>query len=311
MEPLRPTAATSAGESIMIVLYLSVLFVGLLLARQNMRLGRGDRRGAFKVALVLFSVEMLVWIFRADHLPTVTGEWHLFVSAFGLGLFTAGSIWLMYVALEPHVRRRWPDTVISWSRLLTGRLRDPLVGRDILVGALLGTACRSLSLLNHFVPGWLGLPPSTPLGSSLDPLLGGVHLFSDLFEGVFPAVRNAMGSLFMLVILLIVLRRKWAAIGVVVLMITIPVALESTHGNPAIDFPFNAAIVGLLSYGVVRFGLLAMVVEFFVFELLLRDLVTWDLSAWYSGGSLLAILVAAGLAAYGLYTSRAGRPALS
>jgi len=46
--------------------------------------------------------------------------------------------WILYLALEPIVRRRWPDSIISWSRLLAGRLRDPLVGRDILIGCLAG-----------------------------------------------------------------------------------------------------------------------------------------------------------------------------
>jgi serine/threonine-protein kinase len=48
-------------------------------------------------------------------------------------------VWLLYVALEPFARRRFPKTLISWKRLLAGRIRDPLVGRDILVGAALGT----------------------------------------------------------------------------------------------------------------------------------------------------------------------------
>ena len=36
------------------------------------------------------------------------------------------------------MRRRWPQTLISWTRVLAGRLRDPLVGRDVLVGAACG-----------------------------------------------------------------------------------------------------------------------------------------------------------------------------
>jgi hypothetical protein len=39
----------------------------------------------------------------------------------------------MYMALEPVVRRRWPEVLVSWSRLLAGRLRDPLVGSHILM----------------------------------------------------------------------------------------------------------------------------------------------------------------------------------
>src|SRR5687768_18051298 len=41
--------------------------------------------------------------------------------------------WIAYLAGEPFVRRRWPWQVISWNRLLAGRWRDPLVGRDVLI----------------------------------------------------------------------------------------------------------------------------------------------------------------------------------
>ena len=37
------------------------------------------------------------------------------------------------------MRRRWPATLVSWSRLLAGGFRDPLVGRDVLFGCLLGS----------------------------------------------------------------------------------------------------------------------------------------------------------------------------
>ena len=46
-------------------------------------------------------------------------------------------VWLLYIALEPHLRRVWPETMIGWSRLLAGSVRDPLVGRDVLVGVLI------------------------------------------------------------------------------------------------------------------------------------------------------------------------------
>ncbi len=45
-------------------------------------------------------------------------------------------VWLAYIAIEPIVRRSWPELLFSWSRLLSGRFRDPLVGRDLLAGDL-------------------------------------------------------------------------------------------------------------------------------------------------------------------------------
>jgi hypothetical protein len=30
--------------------------------------------------------------------------------------FEAAILWLVYIALEPYVRRNWPDSLISWTR---------------------------------------------------------------------------------------------------------------------------------------------------------------------------------------------------
>src|SRR5262249_50749407 len=34
--------------------------------------------------------------------------------------------------------RRWPVVIVGWSRLIAGRWRDPLVGRELLVGCAAG-----------------------------------------------------------------------------------------------------------------------------------------------------------------------------
>ena len=48
-------------------------------------------------------------------------------SALMMGFNDAVRYWLYYLALEPYVRRLWPQALISWSRVLAGRVRDPLV----------------------------------------------------------------------------------------------------------------------------------------------------------------------------------------
>ena len=58
-------------------------------------------------------------------------------------LWAAGLLWVLYLAVEPYVRRFWPATIVSWSRLMARQWRDPLVGRDILFGVALGVLIRS------------------------------------------------------------------------------------------------------------------------------------------------------------------------
>ncbi len=59
---------------------------------------------------------------------------------------------MIYIALEPSVRRYWPRLLISWSRLMAGDFRDPMVGRDLLVGGCWGCFTRSAFTPSSFCP---------------------------------------------------------------------------------------------------------------------------------------------------------------
>ena len=138
MQPYQMTTGERAFFAIGIVLWVSLLVVGAMLARRNLRLGRGDRRGAFRLAAFAFATWAVAWSFGVHHVPNF-GELALFNEFVAWGLLWSGSLWVLYIAMEPFVRRRWPATLISWSRLLAGGFRDPLVGRDVLVGCLFGS----------------------------------------------------------------------------------------------------------------------------------------------------------------------------
>jgi hypothetical protein len=59
-----------------------------------------------------------------------------------------------------------------------------------------------------------------------------------------------------------------------------------------------------------RFGLLAVVIEMFVTQLLMRFPLTLDPSRWYFGHGMLAVAIVLGLAIYGFHTSLGGQKAL-
>ena len=45
------------------------------------------------------------------------------------------------------------------SRVLAGEIRDPLVGRDVLVGCAAGPLLAVIALASLLLPEWLGLAP--------------------------------------------------------------------------------------------------------------------------------------------------------
>ena len=77
--------------------------------------------------------------------------------ATGWSLVWTAFAWLIYISLEPYVRRWWPHTLISWARLLSGRVRDPLVGRDVLAGLLAGIGLVGLLIAREEVSRSAGL----------------------------------------------------------------------------------------------------------------------------------------------------------
>ena len=111
------------------------------------RAGEGDQKGAWRLSLFVCCSCAVAAGLRAHHIPSVVDEvaWLLGIAGWSMvwGLFS----WLAYISAEPYVRRWWPEALVSWARLLAGRGRDPLVGRDVLVGIVIGVFSAALLLL--------------------------------------------------------------------------------------------------------------------------------------------------------------------
>ena len=245
-----------------------------------------------------------MWIFGEHHVPALS-ETYLFILFAGWAFFVSGLLWLLYIALEPFVRRRWPVSLVSWSRLLSSSFRDPLVGRDLLVGSVLGIIWALLGHLNYIVALWTGAPPDPP---SVGPL----HLFSGA-RAIIPLVSSSLvqsmflglASLFILFLLRILLRRQWAA---AVMFILIPSALSLGSDSLLVAMIFAALSWGVCLLVLVRNGLLATIMGILFNELLYFSPITTQLSALYSGIGLAGLALLLGLTVYAFYTSLGGQP---
>jgi serine/threonine-protein kinase len=223
-----------AGQKIMAVFFgvimVSLMLGAVLLARRNLRLGRGDRKGAFKMAVFVLAVGAITWVLDAHHTPNIIGELDLFFQSYPVTVFLAAMVWLVYIALEPFLRSRWPDAMVSWSRLLAGRFRDPLIGRDILVGMSAACAISLSFALVTAVGWWMAVPQSSPNTGPLVVLLGGRRLLSHIIGGLFAPLLITGGILLLLLILRVLLRKHWIAVAAMVVLLTIPQVLDSFEG---------------------------------------------------------------------------------
>ena len=252
----------------------------------------GDRRGASRLAACVFVAEAVVWFFGTHHVAYLY-EFALFLTFLGFALVFSSLVWVLYIALEPYVRRRWPATLVSWSRVLAGRFRDPLVGRDVLVGCLFGALFSALRRLVWFVPSWLGDLPAQPLQGPDWQFLGARAIIALTSNNLIFSVLISFFFLFVLFFLRALLRKQWLA---AVAFVVFPSIFFTNSASPFVlvqNLIFGVATVFLL----IRLGFLAVVAQV-VFEFCLLDgfPLTTQGSAWYAGISVAGILLMAAMA---------------
>ena len=250
-----------------------------------------------------------------------------------LVVFVPAFVWLLYIALEPHLRRIWPETMIGWSRLLAGSVRDPLVGRDVLVGVLVAIGDGLILALHMLLRRWSGRPLQFPVGASSNPfdgmaassdlLLGGRYALSRIIGSVMsiPVWGGTMLPFLLLFVLYVLFRRRSIAMAAMILGYTVSYVV--THGGwllanapadhfaPSVaDVVLFAAVQTAIVLVAVRFGLLTMLVAWLVSVLLTLLPIAVDSSVPYASSSRLIVATVIALAAYGWHTALAGRPML-
>ncbi len=325
---LMETVAKPGLDRIMIVTILVVCAAmvtsALVMARRNLRLGRGDRRGATRFALYVFVPLLAYSILKTDHVPVLVAEAGLIVRGVQSALLNAAITWLFYIALEPHVRRLWPDALISWSRLLSGRLRDPRVGRDILLGALGGVVLISGILWLGGVGAILGGVANPPQPNVLDGLLQGRKQFGWMLAIVANSLLAPIGLFFMILLLRVLLRRAWAALAVMLtitclfgLLPTIALIrdVEGVAGS-RIVLQLGIELLGglmrwvMVFFVMIRLGLLALLSMWFFAGSYAAVPLTLDASSWLFGPSALWLMLLTLIAFWAQWNARAGRPLL-
>jgi serine/threonine-protein kinase len=309
--PQTPPTVLTAGERAAVLLLFVVLggtMVGIaIFAQRNVRAGRGDRRGALRVATFVFAAMIVSWFFGESHVATLW-EIALVMMALSWALLVAAFCWLAYLAVEPFLRRRWPEVLVAWARLLAGEFRDPLVGRDLLVGCAAGPLLALVAIAGLLMPDWLGLQS--------DFAFADVYGFAYGVQGVIPllvwrfaqGIIAGLGGVFLMLLLRLTLRSQHAA--AIVFVVAGSVIAGMGLSNYWINFAVGVVHFSVFALLLVRCGLLAAVTQFYVWALFIFFPVTTDLSVWYAGASVTPLLVLAALTLFGFVTSLGGRPAL-
>jgi len=290
-----------------------LLIVGVVLfARRNLRLGRSDRRGAWRLAIAFLLLSTLSWILMADHFRWIGSEWFAFKRTLWPTLATALFVGCAYLALEPYTRRLWPNSLSSWTRLLMGRIGDPLVGRDLLLGGLGGLLVLVLQRVEPLIPVWLDAPPRVPYVVNNQILEGGREALGALVDPAFVTLP------FVLTLILtawagLLKRTGPAVVGTLILMFVVDSHWRSgDHFDVAMASAVAEVLLvwSILLFVLIRIGLLAVLTAWFFIVRIQDSPLLLSPAAWYASGSwmllvsLLAVTTGAAFISMGLVSKR-------
>jgi serine/threonine-protein kinase len=281
----------------------SDFFVGLvvlasLLAWRNVRFGKHDQRGAFRLACFAFACTLIRHLSETHHVPSLA-EADLLYRALRESLANAALFWVLYLGFEPYARRRWPTALVSWSRLLGGELRDPMLGSDVLCGTVLGVAGNLILA---------GAMLAAPFSSYLPWLAASTgSVFSLWSYLLLSGVASGLSFMFFLVLLRRLVRPAWLA-GLTFIVLVSLLYSPSSGPGLAIILSARTLLIIMAFYCLTRFGVLCTVTWFCILLLLIVFPITTDASVWYFQHGLLTALGVLALAIYAFRMTLAGRP---
>jgi len=297
----------ATGVALMVLLVLTV--AAIVLARRNFRSGRADRRGASRVALYMIVSGGVYWLTVNHHVAAAMGEFESFLYTVAIFTLVAALMGTIYLALEPYVRRFWPDSLLGWSRLLAGHIRDPRVGRDLLAGAVFGVGLSLIALGKARILPQFGYPSQYPsYGLAIDVLSAPGRLIAAWIAGAVSALEAALLAVLVFVVLRLLLRRAWISVGAGVALMSLVSANQMGGAGTWLVWLFPLASGILLTLVVVRFGLLAYAVAWYVAGVVTRVPLRLDLSHWAAVPSAWTLALLMALTLFGFYASRAGQP---
>ena len=303
-ETTRPTAirarVTELGLGVLSVCFTVAAF---FFAKRNLRLGRGDRTGALRLSAAGFLLALASHLL-ARHFSAAPGAFdRAFWETLGNALSPAIFFAVVYLALEPYFRRRYPELLVSWTRLLSGRARDPLVGRDHLWGILAGLAVCLVLSLENIPPALFRARGQTPMG--VDPIalagLPGLASYAAF------AIAESLVWLFVTAASLVFGRLLFRNAALATAATWLVLFVKASGGeNPLIEMTGAAVIATILLTVFLRGGLMGLAVAFGVFNLLRSAPITPEVSHWFAGYGLACLAAVLAVAAYGLWAARGG-----
>jgi len=291
------------------IVLLSLATLGLLsvvlLARRNWRLGHIDRKGALRIGIARCLLGLVIWIGTVHPVPDESMIPFFFANC-AAWLMWGAALALLYVALEPLVRARWPHSIVTWNRLLAGRWLDAQVGSHILIGATVGAA---VWVAAEGFGDW----QTGALGS-----LGGIASALGTRQWLAAHANNMQGALFfgLLVFfsicgLRLLVRKDVAAAILAALLLLFANGGVFTSSNWQVSAAIYIGMYSVLVFVLLRLGLVATIAAAFFIDGVNLITLGWDWKTWYAPAGLATFSLLLGIAIFAFWRSLGSRELFS
>jgi hypothetical protein len=314
-EPDTPLPNNGVGRFQPVIIILLIAGAAWL-ARRNVSSGRADRRGALRLAAFSSLLIVAQWLL-SSHLANMNDERRYLFTAIGFALLLGGVLYLIYLALEPFVRKTWPTMLVGWSRVVAGRIRDPLVGRDVLVGIACGAGLATAEFAYPLLVPVFGGPEPIPVQPQLGPLLGIRPFLISLLNMLTLGLQGALVAALEFALFRGLVQRAGRRLGIerrgadlvavaaAVILVTLLALAESADAERWPSAIYQAVTVTVILLVLLRAGLLATTVMLVTSAIHFLPL-TLDGTRFYAGSGWFAIaLIAAAAAGAFRYAARA------
>jgi len=302
-QPLKDTQSeTPIGVLIQMYIVVSgiavFLFFSIALARRNWLSNRADRKGALKLFGFRVAVSMLAWALSAHYFPDARMIGFA-AYALSMSLLSGYILWQLYLALEPALRLRWPQAIVTWNRLVSGRIKDAEVGAHILMGVVMGLSLDLFFLMKN----WFNFERTGELelanvrNTSAGPWLAHAIATAD------NALTTGMLIFFCIFGLKVLLKREWLAMLVAAMLLCVTNQDLYRSTNLVVDLASYFAAGLLIMFGLVRFGMLTTIVAVFVVNYTGQMQMTSDPKLWFMPGSIASLILVGALAVYAFWRS--------
>ena len=195
------------------VIMPALMVLGAVLARGNIKAGRGDRDGALRVATFVFGASLVGLGARRQPHPVTRHRDRPDLRRCRrrplrrrpcCGSPTSGS--------NPTCAATRPTASSAGRRLVAGHWRDPRVGVDVLVGVSAGLAMTLLYAVHNVLPPLAGFPEPMPLVPSESSMNGVRYILSGIASEMTDAVVSGMLGVAGVVGFVLLLRNRALAV---------------------------------------------------------------------------------------------------